>query len=324
MGRNHARVYGEIPTAELVAVADSDQESATRIARTNGAKAYVNHVQLLERERPDAISVTVPTNEHFRVTMDALSRGVGVLVEKPIASTVAEAELMIAEAARSGSVLAVGHIERYNPAIAELKRRLDGGQLGTPYQIHARRLGPFPQRVRDVGVVIDLATHDLDMMRYLIGDEPVQVYAGARREIHTSSEDLLTGLVRFNSGVLGLLEANWLTPTKIRELLITGERGMFRADYLTQDLFFFENGAAPATPWESLRVLRGVNEGAMIRYPILKQEPLRLELDAFLVTVGRGFPQQIVSGRDGLLALRLALALLSSCQSRDVVNPSWE
>lgn len=319
MGRNHARAYGEIPGAELVAVADIDQARAAEISARHGGRAYHDYLEMLEAEHPDAVSIVVPTRDHFAVASAALERGCHVLVEKPITGTVEEAVRLLACAEKAGRVLMVGHIERYNPALQEMKRRLEAGQLGRIYQAKARRLGPFPSRIRDVGVVTDLATHDLDVMRYLVGTEVERVYAETQREIHTTHEDALNGLLRFAGGVVGVLDINWLTPTKIREITLTGERGMFQADYLTQDLRFFENSETAETPWGEMAVLRGVNEGSMTRYAIPKREPLRSELDAFLAGC-EGDLDGIVPGADGLVALQLALALISSAERHQAVD----
>lgn len=311
MGRNHARVYREIPSAKLVGVVDEDSASADHVGDLYGCRSYSTYRELIERERPEAVTVAVPTQQHFPVVRDCLRAGCHVLVEKPIAATVDEGRQLAAEAVAAGRVLTVGHIERFNPAVIDLKRRIAAGELGRVFQIHARRLGPFPQRVRDVGVVVDLATHDLDVMRYLTGGEVARVYAETKREVHTSNEDLFNGMVRFRDDTLGVLEINWLTPTKIRELCVTGERGMFRADYLTQDLYFYENAAVPGNEWNTLSVLRGVSEGAMIRYALDKKEPLRAELEAFLAAC-RGESPPVVTAHDGLIALDLALALVRS------------
>ena len=320
MGRNHARAYGEIPGFELVAIADIDRTRAAEISARHGCRAYGDHLEMLDTERPDAVSVVVPTRDHFAVAVAALERGCHVLVEKPIAGTIEEAEQLLACAESADRVLMVGHIERYNPALQEMRRRLEAGQLGRIYQAKARRLGPFPSRIRDVGVVVDLATHDLDVMRFLVGSEVERVYAETKREIHTLHEDALSGLLRFADGVVGVLDINWLTPTKIREITLTGERGMFQADYLTQDLRFFENSETAETPWGEMAVLRGVNEGSMTRYAIPKREPLVCELEGFLAGCG-GDLASIVPGSDGLVALRLALALISSAETHQVVEP---
>jgi UDP-N-acetylglucosamine 3-dehydrogenase len=319
MGRNHLRVLHEMSGVELAGVADENFEVAGQLAEGHGTRGYRSHRELLQREKPDAVTVAVPTNSHHAVVMDAIAAGCHVLVEKPIAGTLAEADELVAAAAAAKRVLAVGHIERFNPAVIELKRRLDEGQLGRVFQIHARRLGPFPQRIRDVGVVVDLATHDLDVMRYLTGSEVVRVYAETRREVHTTKEDLVSGMVRFADGCVGVLQINWLTPTKIRELAVTGERGMFRADYLTQDLFFYENAALAGEGWAQLAILRGVSEGSTVQYAIQKREPLRSELETFVRAV-RGEPAPVVSGADGREALRMALALIESADAGSVVT----
>ena len=318
MGRNHVRVLRELPPVELVGVADADFETACRVAESNATRPYRSHHELIEKERPDALTVAVPTNSHTAVVIDGLAAGCHVLVEKPIAGTLAEADELVAAARAAARVLAVGHIERYNPAVRELKRRLDDGQLGKLFQLTTRRVGPFPERIRDVGVVVDLATHDLDVMRYLTGSEIVRVYAETRRAVHTTKEDLLSGLVRFEDGAVGVLQINWLTPTKARELTVTGGRGMFRANYLTQDLFFYENAEISSDRWHQMSILRGVSEGPMVMYAIQKREPLRAEMEAFVSAID-GEPSGIVSGEDGREALRLALALVESGEDGKVV-----
>ncbi len=319
MGRNHARIYREMRETELLAVADANVEAATTVADYFGTRAYSDYRQMLEVERPAAVTIAVPTQMHHRVVLDALQAGCHVLVEKPIAASLEEARDLIAAAKSAGRILTVGHIERYNPAITELKRRLEGGEAGCVFQLHTRRLGPFPARVRDVGVVLDLATHDLDIMLYLVNSPLVRLFAETRRNIHTSNEDLLTGTIVFEGGAVGLLEINWLTPTKIRELYITAERGMFLANYLTQDLYFYENAEINGRPWSSLAVLRGVTEGEMVRFAIPKREPLLVEQESFLAAI-RGEPVEIVTGEQGLAVLSLALSVVQSGTEHRVIH----
>jgi predicted dehydrogenase len=318
MGRNHARVYQEIPDVDLIAVVDANPALAEESARLRGAQSYTDYRAMLAQVRPDVVTVAVPTQAHHDVVLDALEAGCHVLVEKPISATLDEGRRMIERAAALNRVLAVGHIERYNPAVIELKRRLDAGELGQVFQIHARRLGPFPSRVQDVGVVVDLAPHDLDIMRYVLGKEVRRLYAETEQELHTAHEDLFSGLVRFEGGVLGVLDINWLTPTKIREITVTGQRGMFLANLLTQDLYFYENDEAGHLDWGHLSLLRGVAEGQMTRLRLRRREPLRVELEAF-VAAARGEAGAIVNGEDGLMALQLAQALVRSGQEHQVV-----
>ncbi len=319
MGRNHARVYADMPDVELVGVADADAQVAHAVARRYGARAYTDYEYMLDEQRPDAVTVAVPTTDHLKVAQQVIQRGIHLLVEKPLALSVEQGRQMIAAAEQTNVQLMVGHIERFNPAVTALKKRLTEGELGRVFQIDARRQGPFPARVQDVGVVIDLAVHDLDVMRYVSGAEVTRLYAETERRIHSTHEDLLTSLIRLDDGTIGALTINWLTPTKIRELYVTGERGMFRVDYLTQDLYFFENATACASDWETLRVLRGVSEGRMIRHVVAKKEPLRAEQEAF-VAAARGEALAAVTGRDGLKALELAQAMVTSGQEHRVVT----
>ncbi len=319
MGQHHARVYTALPTTTLVGVADRDSERAQDIGTTYGVPTYVDYRRMLETETPDLVTVAVPTSLHQAVAIDALESGAHVLIEKPIAGTIKEGQAIIDRAQELGRKLMVGHIVRFDPAIQALKHHLDQGELGRIFQIVCRRVGPFPARVRDVGVVVDLAPHDLDVMRFVSGDEPVRVYAETQQEIHTAHEDMLTGLIHFQGGLTGMLEINWLTPTKVRDITVLGERGMFRVDSLTKDLFFYENAQANGEMWSALEMLKGVSEGRMVRYPLQRYEPLKAELEAFAQAVldDESVP---VSGEDGLQALRLALALVESGKTHQVIN----
>jgi len=319
MGKNHARIYADLPDVHLAGVADANPAAAETIAERYRTTPYTDYRAMLDAEKPTAVSIVTPTVEHLNAAQAVIERGIHLLIEKPIAFQLDEAQQIIELARAAGVKLMIGHIERFNPAIQALKSRLDAGELGRVFQIDARRQGPFPARVKDVGVVIDLAVHDLDIMRYLTGADVRRVFAETERRIHSTYEDLLEGLVRFEDGTVGTLAINWLTPTKIRELVGTGEKGMFRADYLTQDLYFYENATATAGSWDALRILRGVSEGRMVRYVVRKQEPLRAELEAFIGAVANDRPAP-VSGEDGLQALILAQALVKAGQTCTVVQ----
>ena len=311
MGRNHARVYWEMPSLDLVGVADSSEPAVTQIAKRYNTRAYTDYRCLLDEQQPDAVTIAVPTAYHLQISLDVIERGINLLIEKPIAFSIDEGNRIIQAAKTAGVKLMIGHIERFNPAVIALKQHLASGELGRVFQIDAHRQGPFPARISDVGVVIDLAVHDLDIMRYITGAEVTRVYAETERRIHSQYEDLLTGLIRLSDNSIGTLAINWLTPTKIRELYVTGECGMFRVDYLTQDLYFFENVVANGQEWDNMRILRGVGEGRMIRHMIAKKEPLRAEQEAFLSSVQNN-AEPPVTGSDGLRALELAQAIVTS------------
>ncbi len=319
MGRNHARVYADLSEAELVGVADADLVAARTVCERYGGKAFADYAKMLDEVKPRAVTVAVPTVDHLEVALQVIERGIHLLIEKPLAYSVQEGEQIIAAAEKAGVKLMVGHIERFNPAVIELKEHLSVGKLGRVFQLDARRQGPFPDRIKDVGVVIDLAVHDLDVMRYVTGSEIVRVYAETERRVHSTREDLLAGLIRLADGSVGTLTINWLTPTKIRELYVTGEKGMYRVDYLTQDLYFFENARAQGADWETLRVLRGVSEGRMIRHVVAKREPLRAEIETFLAAVQRESPVP-VTGADGLKVLELAHAVVTSGEEHRTIE----
>ena len=322
MGKHHARVYNDLDNVELVAVADPDEARRRTVAGRYKIAAYADHEDLLKQAEVDVVSVAVPTVLHREVALAAIEHGVHLLIEKPIAFTVTEAQEIIAHAATAGVTLAVGHVERFNPAVSELKCRLEAGALGRIFQIHARRLSPFPHYVRDVGVVIDLATHELDIMCYLVGDQIERVYAETRRNVHERYEDMLSGVIRFGNNVLGVLDINWLTPTKVRELRITGEQGMFLVDYLDQDLYFYENSEAPSR-WDTMALFKGVEEGNVLKIRVSKIEPLEAELRAFAGAVVNG-SGPIVTGVDGLRALGLARLLIASAEKGQVLDVQKE
>ena len=303
MGSNHVRVYRGLPEARLVGLVDTDpcrRDNAATL--TPGVPVFNDVRRMLLEAKPAAVSIVAPTREHLALALLALDAGAHVLVEKPIAADLVEGTMLIRSAAAAERMLMVGHVERFNPAVRELKRRLNAGELGRVYQVHAQRVGPFPARIRDVGVVHDLAPHDIDVMRYLLGEEVTRVYAETERRLSTEYEDMVMGLLRFESGVVGSLDINWLTPEKIRRLRVLGEGGTYELDYIAQTLFFaprHDDGAVS----ERTRLWPSV-EGA-------QEEPLRLELAAFLDAILRGSPSPM-SGTDALAALDLASKLVES------------
>ncbi|MBI2764311.1 MAG: Gfo/Idh/MocA family oxidoreductase [Chloroflexi bacterium] len=307
MGANHARVLSDTPGVELAGVADPDPERVQKAVGGRPVAGFAGVAELLAETRPDFVSIVVPTGLHESVALQAIEAGAHVLVEKPIAATLDAAARLARAAEKRGVILTVGHIERFNPAIRELKARLDAGQGGRVIQVRARRVGPFPHRIRDVGVIHDLAPHDIDIMRYLLAADVERVFAEARRHINTANEDLFAGSLRFAGGAMGLLDINWLTPMKERSLTVLCEKGMFVADYAAQSLVFYENYAAAAREG----AIASVTEGPMTRYPIANREPLRVELEAFRDAILAGGPAP-VSAADGMAALAIAEALVQS------------
>jgi predicted dehydrogenase len=205
--------------------------------------------------------------------------------------------------------------------VVEIKRRLGEQELGRVFQVHARRLSPFPSRVQDVGVILDLASHDIDVMCHLLEADVVRVFAETERKAHASQEDLVSALLRFSNGAIGVLDVNWLTPTKVRQLAVLGSGGMYVADYLTQDVYWYRNNSAVDT-WDSLTVFRGAWEGDMVKLHFPKQEPLLAELRSFVLAVGEDLPPE-VSGADGLAIIDLTRTLADSGRMNVPLVPTF-
>jgi len=282
MGQHHARVYSEL-NCELVGVADKNLEQAKKIGELYSTNYYEGYQELLDKV--DAVSIVVPTSLHRQVAMDFIKRGVHCLVEKPIASTIEEAKEMIREAEGKGVKLMVGHVERFNPAVTKLKELVEKGALGKLILISTRRVGPFVSRIRDVGIIIDSATHDIDIARYLVGRDPINVYAKSGR-VKSEKEDHAIVVLDFGD-VAASIEVNWFTPHKVRSLVATGTEGIAYLDYIKQELDVHSGGEK-------------------IVPKIDKVEPLKLELKHFLDCIQRN-TKPLVDGHEGLKVLEIAI-----------------
>jgi predicted dehydrogenase len=235
---------------------------------------------------------------------------VAALIEKPLAPSVEAARRLVAAFESRGLVAGVGHVERYNPALQSLRSRLEAGELGEVFQVVTRRQGPFPHRIADVGVVLDLATHDIDLTGWVTGQQYLSAAARTVSRSGRRHEDMVAVVGQLTGGAIVSHLVNWLSPLKERSTVVTGERGCFVADTLTADLTFHAN-AAVGTEWEALRTFRGVAEGDAIRYALAKREPLLVEHERFRDAVD-GKESGIVTLRDGLRAVTVASAVLAS------------
>jgi UDP-N-acetylglucosamine 3-dehydrogenase len=323
MGGYHQRVLAAMPDqVELVGAVDPNQE---RRAHAAGLYPHIpTHPDLasaLAAGPVDFAALAAPVAYLPALAAEAIGAGLSVMVEKPMAPSEQEAITMLQAAHRAGVVLSVGHVERFNPAVVALGERLRTGDAGRIFQIHARRLSPFPFRESMTGVSLDLATHDIDVIRYLTGSEIARVYAETASRSPTSAEDLLSASLRLDDDTTGVLEVNWLTPAKVRQLSVTAEAGMFVVDYVTQDLFFYENPRV-GIDWDALALVRGTGEGNMTRFAIDRREPLRVEWDSFLTAV-RGEGPPAVSGFDGLAAMSTARAVQRSGAEHAAVRPGY-
>ena len=300
MGHNHVRVYSRLKNANLMAVSDLMKGTLAEVSKKYQTVGFVDYDNILKMPEIEAVSVCVPTTYHHEVVMEAIEQGKHVLVEKPIAFTLDEARDMIRSAKREGVKLATGHVERFNPAVLEAKKLIREGLIGEIVSVSAKRVGPFPPRIKDVGVTIDLAIHEVDVMAYLLDSPASKVYAhvGSRLE-KCEFEDHAEIMMEFYNGASGVLEVNWLTPYKKRKLEVTGTDGIISLDYIDQDVEVFGKNARK------------------VRVP--HHEPLMEELSSFLNSVIDDEKPKI-TGEDGMHALKVVLAAMESAKGKVPVD----
>jgi UDP-N-acetylglucosamine 3-dehydrogenase len=302
MGKNHVRVLHALEGVDLIGIVDTTAQSDREVI-------FKSLGDLLQR-KPDYCVVATPTAFHEEVAVELALAGVHALIEKPIASSV-DAGLRIANAFEENNLIgAVGHIERYNPALREAKLRMESGQIGKVIQVATRRQGPFPARISDVGVVKDLATHDIDLTRWILGSEYASIDAYTAMKSGRVTEDLLAALCVMQDDTIVNHLVNWLSPLKERTINLIGEKGAFTIDTLLADLTFHAN-AEIENEWEDVARFRGVREGDMIRYAFSKNEPLRTEHEKFKEAIeDRG--NEIITLRDGIKTLKTAEKMIES------------
>lgn len=312
MGRHHARVLASLPGVDFVGVCDPAGD-ANNLAQ---GRTVVATVAELVAMKIDYAMVAVPTIYHLDIGKELAAACVHALIEKPLSHDTKTSQELADAFAKAGLVGAVGHIERYNPALQEARRRLE--QLGSLYQVVTRRQGPFPSRIADVGVVKDLATHDIDLTAWVTGQPFIQVSAQTAFRTGREHEDLVAIVGKLADGTVTNHLVNWLSPLKERVTILTGEKGAFVADTLTADLTFYANGTV-TSEWEELKQFRGVSEGDVVRYAIAKHEPLRMEHENFRDAV-LGKPADIVTMQQGLRTVVVAEAIIESSKTSTTVT----
>jgi len=276
MGNHHARIYRELG-ADLVGIADMDIKKAQEAAGKYNTRAYKKVSQLLEQGL-DAVSVAVPSKLHAKIAAEVADYKVNMLVEKPISDTMEGGRRIIDAAGRANVVLMVGHIERFNPAVQKLVQIIGEGVLGDLVVLSSRRVGPFVPRVKDIGITMDVASHDIDIARYLTNSEPIKVLAKSIN-VKNKKGDCAIMILDFGR-VTASIEVNWFTPHKVRSLVVTGTEGIAYADYIEQSVTIFNSS------WK-------------MEPKIEKSEPLSMELRHFLECVERK-KEPLISGEDGL------------------------
>lgn len=314
MGRNHARVLHSLEGVDLVGVADPGGDRFD----VAGDATVVDSVEALIQVGIEAAVVASPTTFHLAAGLELAEAGVHTLIEKPLATDAGECAQLVQAFEGADLVNAVGHIERCNPALRALRARLECGELGEIHQVATRRQGPFPNRISDVGVVKDLATHDIDLTAWVIQSPYARVAAHTAHKSGREHEDLISVTAQAVNGTVISHLVNWLSPLKERLTVVTGERGAFVADTLHGDLTLHENGQV-ATEWDHVASFRGVTEGNSTRFAIPKPEPLRVQHEGFRDAVlGRG--GDIITMREGMATVEVADACLLAARERRTVE----
>lgn len=314
MGRNHSRVIREISDVELVVIADQDGD---RHNVAQGVRVVSSVHEALKYDLDCAI-IAVPTRHHEAVALECAQAKVPALIEKPLAASSESARSIMAAFQETSTLGAVGHIERFNPAVIELNKRLQSGDLGEVYQIATRRQSSFPARVSDVGVVKDLATHDIDLVLALSGVGYKEVSALTSHQSARETEDMVLVNAGLKNGIIVNHVVNWLSPMKERVTVVTGESGIFTADTLRGDLTLHRNGKFDID-WESFSTFRGVSEGDVTTFAFPKQEPLKAELTEFFEAVRTTHHGRLPNLENGLEVVQIAEAIMESSESRAVV-----
>jgi UDP-N-acetylglucosamine 3-dehydrogenase len=298
-GKNHARVYGELASTELVAVCDVNRDRAKAVADQFGVKAYTSSSRMLKNETIEAVSVCTWSTKLAKEALKALKAGRHVLVEKPMATHTKQAEVLLETAERNGLHLTVGFLMRFIPGLQHIRDTVENKKLGELVCATAKRVSQWPERIGDVGVVKDTAIHDIDVVRFISGEDPISVYAKAGSMRHRKFEDYAQIMLTFEDGKSAFIESNWITPYKTRILTVTGSEAIMRLDYITQELWIEDakENLQPRFPW---------------------QEPLKLELQHFADCILEK-KKPVITGVDGLKALKIAeAALRSSAKNRAI------
>ena len=291
-GKNHARVYKELPSTELIAVCDINAERAKAMAAQHGVKAYSDSTQMLKDKSIEAVNVCTWSTILAKEAQKALNAGKHVLVEKPMATTPQQAQKLVQTAQENGLHLTVGFLMRFIPGLQVIRQSVEDKKIGEFVCATAKRVSQWPERIGDVGVVKDTAIHDIDVMRFISGQDPISVYAKMGSMRIKKFEDYAHIMLTYKDGKSAFIESNWLTPYKTRTLTVTGSDAIMRLDYITQDLWIEQQ-----------------KETVQPRYPF--QEPLKAELQHFVECITEK-KKPLVTGEDGVRALEVATAAMQS------------
>lgn len=304
MGQHHARNYAEIAGVTLVAIADIDEKAGKALAARFKCKYYSNYEELLENEKLDVVTIAVPTKFHKKVALDCIAKGINILLEKPIASTVSEAKEIVAKAKAKNIKFTVGHIERFNPAVLKLKEMVDSGKLGEITSIRTTRIGPMPVQIRDANVVIDIGVHDIDILNWFFGKLPSQIIASGGNALNKFQQDYVDIFLKYGKSS-GAIQANWITPVKMRHLVVSGTKALAEVNLITQELNFYESEYKSEVDNFGEFVIKFGQPKDKKVVEVDNEEPLKAEIMSFIKAI-KSDNRPAVTAREAIDALDIA------------------
>lgn len=304
MGQHHARNYFESEMANLVAIADLNEKLGKELATRFNCRYYKSYQEMLEKEEIEVVTIAVPTKFHKEVALKCIRKGINILLEKPIAGTVADARAIVKAAKEKKVKFTVGHIERFNPAVRKLKELIEKGKIGEIVSISNTRIGPMPPQIKDANVVIDIGVHDIDLINWFYSKLPTAVLATGGNAINKVQQDYVDVFLKYGNRS-GTIHANWITPSKVRTMVINGTKAYVELNFITQELALYETDYT----------LENDNFGEfVIKFGQLKDkevvevdnvEPLRAEIEAFIKAI-KTDTKPVMTANEAIEALEVA------------------
>lgn len=305
MGKHHLRNYSELSGVQLVGLADINPEAKT-LAKEYDVDYFADYLEMLEKLKPDAVSIVVPTPFHFNIASHVIRLNIHCMLEKPITSTVDEADRLIDLAKKHKVIFTVGHIEHYNPLIRKLKKLLEANKVGEVSSIVCKRVGGFPAVEPATDVIIDLAVHDIDIISYLLNSQPKRIFSHGSRTHHSQKIDSAEILLDYGQAS-GFVQANWLTPVKVRSIAVTGSKGYIEGNYITQELQYYRHNVQKEVDDNFSRFVVTMSDTQKDTIKVDFEEPLAVELRSFIDKINGNNSVHLVEPTAAREALKLAL-----------------
>ena len=308
IGYHHCRILKRVDGVTLCGFAEPNEERRLHIKEEFDVMGYDDYLKLIDDHHPDFVTIAVPVRQHFSIASECLKRGIHVLLEKPASDRISEIEELITLSRKMNRLLSIGHVERFNPAVQALKGLIEEDELGTITNLVARRVGGYPPKLTDIGVFVDLAVHDVDVFRYLIGENPDKMNV-QKLNVHSNTvDDAATAFLQYPSAS-GFIQVNWITPVKIRQLSVTGTKGHAELNYIEQTLDVYEHNVnmEDFTEKDFIEFLRKYGKQTRRSVEVKRAEPLFREIEHFANAV-KGETELLVKPEEVLETMKIVLS----------------